>query len=302
MIFGGTELPLNIEDSDLDPNMKELPPPRQGWTRILSVLVNIHICQTWQDLLQLSWSSHSTPPPYEARDRIVEKLVETSEELIRGCNPVIPMHKLSVVTCRFIVKKLDFVTRQQWEAHHHPEQQELLATEETLLEALGLFEEGESMLEDELMRPYLWAMRSYPQYHLMLFILWNICLQPRRSCALRAFKSVEAYVKTMERTGTAVLRGPKWTIFKALMARAATLIPSDAQGENSRENQMPVRTVPADAKGDQVPGPGMMLGSTTRKFVEMSDAGMLEEMQYVPDWSTLLQGFLQESPNFSAMM
>lgn len=301
MMFGGAELPLNIEDSDLDPDMKELPPPRKGWTRILSVLVNIHICQTWSDLLQLSWSTPSTPPPYEARDRIVARLVETSENLIKGCNPVIPMHKLTIITCRFIVRKLDFVTRQQWEAHHHPEQQELLATEETLLEALGLFEEGEKMLEDELLRPYLWSMRSYPQYHLMLFILWNICLQPRRSCALRAFNAVQDYVKVMEKTGTAVLRGPKWTIFKALMARAATLIPRSGDGQGGGDgNQVSMSTMPAGV--EQVAGTGMMLGSTTRKFVEMSDAGMFDEMQYVPDWSTLLQGFLQEDSNFSVMM
>ncbi|KHO02100.1 uncharacterized protein MAM_01101 [Metarhizium album ARSEF 1941] len=184
ILSGGTELPLNLEDSDLDPNMEELPPPRKGWTRMLSSLANIRICQTWADILHLSWASPSAPPPYEARDRIVARLFETIEGLIKECNPVVPLQKFTIIVSRFIARKLDFVTRQQWEAQHHPEQQELLATEETLLEALGLFEEGERMLQDELMRPYLWSMRSYPQYHLMLFILWNICLRPSMSCAL----------------------------------------------------------------------------------------------------------------------
>jgi hypothetical protein len=213
------------------------------------------------------------------------------------------MHKLTILTGRFVVRKLDFVTRQQWEAHHHPEQQELLATEETLLEALSLFEEGESMLEDELMRPYVWSVRSYPQYHLMLFILWNVCLQPRRSCALRAFRAVDEYIKMVEKRGTAVLRGPKWTILKALRARAATLIPRDGQEQEENRGSMPLNMAPANSGIDAAPVTGMMLGSTTRKFVEMSDAGMFEEMQYVPDWSTLLQGFLQEEPpNFSVVM
>ncbi|TWU75888.1 hypothetical protein ED733_005773 [Metarhizium rileyi] len=302
MMLGGAELPLNIEDSDLDPNMKELPPSRKGWTRTLSSLINIHICQTWADLLQLSWSSPSNPPPYEARERIVARLVENSEALIQECNPVIPIHKLTIITCRFVVRKLDFVTRQQWEAHHHPEQQKLLATEDTLLEALSLFEEGENMKEDELLRPYLWSMRSYPQYHLMLFILWNICLRPRRSCALRAFKSVEEYVQAMERMGTTVLRGPKWTIFKALMARAAALIPWDSQKQGAGQNQTSMSAVPAGAGSDDAPDVGMTLGSTTRKFVDMSNAPMSEEMQYVPDWSTLLQGFLQDETSFPVMM
>ncbi|EFY92528.1 C6 transcription factor, putative [Metarhizium acridum CQMa 102] len=300
IMSGGAELPLNLEDGDLDPNMKDLPPPRKGWTRILSSLANIRICQTWADLLQLSWSNPSTPPPFEARDRIVAKLVETVETLIKECNPVIPMQRLTITTCRFIVRKLDFVTRQQWEAHHHPEQQELLATEETLLEALGLFEEGEHLLKDELLRPYTWSMRSYPQYHLMLFILWNICLRPRRSCALRAFRSVEKYVKVMEKTGTAVFRGPKWTIFKALMTRAAASIPW--HGCEKGGHQLPMSEVPVSAGVDQGLGTGIMPGSTTRKFVEMNDAGMFEDMQHMPDWSTLLQGFLQEESNFSVMM
>jgi hypothetical protein len=293
---GGAQLPLNLEDSDIDPDMTELPPPRKGWTRMLAVLVNIHLCQTYADLLQLSWAPSTSPPPYEARDRIVAKLVETSERLIKDCNPVIPMHKLTIITCRFIVRKLDFVTRQQWEAHHHPEQQELLATEENLLEALDLFKEGSSMLEDELMRPFLWSTRSYPQYHLMLFILWNICLQPGTSCASLAFKAVEDYVKIVERTSTGVLRGPKWTIFKALRARAATLIPRNGheQGENS--NRMSMSGMPGDACHDQVQG--AVMGSTSHKFVDMNDAGTFVEMQHVPDWSSLLQGVLQDEPQF----
>ncbi|KAK2606258.1 hypothetical protein QQS21_003306 [Conoideocrella luteorostrata] len=300
-LFGGAELPLNIDDSDLDPDMKELPRPKTGWTRMLPMLVNIHITRAWADLLQLSWSSTSTPPSYEARDRIVANLISTVEDMLRGCNPVIPMHKLTIATGQFITRKLEFVTRQQWEAHHHPEQQELLATEETLMEALNLFEEGENMLDEELLRTYHWSMRSYPQYHLMLFILWNICLQPRRACALRAFHAVDNHVRNMENSGTALLRGPKWAIFKALQARAATLIPRAAgQQDGSRHD---VRANIISQGTDQVgPTGGMMLGSTTKELVEMSNAGMCDEMQYMPDWSTLLHGMLQEDTNFSAVM
>ncbi|GAB0133136.1 hypothetical protein EsDP_00001551 [Epichloe bromicola] len=284
-MLGGAELPLNLEDSDLYPEMKQLPPARRGWTRMLTVLVSIHITQTWADLSQLSRSTGPAPPSHEARDRIVGDLTNKVEDMMQGCNPVLPVHKMTMATCRFITRKLDFVTRQQWEAHHHPEQQELLATEQTLLEALVLFEEGENMLGDELLRPYHWSTRSYPQYHLMLFILWNICLQPRRACARRAFDAVEQHVRKMERASTAVMRGPKWTIFKALQARAATLIPQAAAQYQGNRNET-----------DLGPTDGMLLGLPNRKLVEMSDVGMCDDMQhmYMPDWNTLLQGVLQE--------
>ena len=286
------DVPLNVDDGDLYPEMTELPPSRVGWTRMTTGLACIRIGQAYAELLQVLWMS-SQGPRDDVRERTVQELRSAVDDMLKRCNPVIPSHRMSFLTARFLLRKLDFVTRQQWQALKHPNEQELLATEESLMEALSLLQEEEHIRADVLLAPFRWSMRSYPQFHLTLFILWHVCVRPTGHSARRAFAAVDSYVEEMERTRKDLLRGSKWTILRALKAKAATLIP-------------PEQGVGADAgtlvSTDQM-GNGMALGSvTTGGFVEMIDAGMVDDMRSVPGWSTLVQDFLQDEANFSVLL
>lgn len=293
-LASGADVPLNLEDGDLFPEMAELPPSRAGWTRMTMGLASIQIGQAYAELLQLAWSS-SEEPRCDIRDRIVQGLRCRVDDMLKGCNPVIPSHRMSLLTARFLLRKLDFVTRQQWQAFKHPNEQELLAMEGSLLEALSILEEEEHIRADDLLRPFRWSMRSYPQFHLTLFILWHVCVRPAGPSARRAFEAVESYVEEMERARKDLLRGSKWTILRALKAKAATMIPPE-QGVGVGVGA----GTPAGA--DQV-GNGEALGSaTTGEFAEMSDAGTFGDIHCVPGWSTLLQDFLQDETNFSVLL
>ncbi|QUC22972.1 uncharacterized protein UV8b_07213 [Ustilaginoidea virens] len=326
-LHGSAELPLNVEDSDLYPEMKELPPPRKGWTKMTNTLANIDITQTCADLLQMSWTSPSAAPPsFEVRDGIISKLVNRVDEMLHGCIPVIPVHRLTLLSCRFLTRKIDFVSRQQWVAQHHPDRQELLANDETLNEAVDLLKKCEAILDDDLLWPYFWLIKSHPQYHLMLFILWSVCYRPRGACVQRALQVVQSHVRMTEMATMDNLRGPKWRIFEALQAKAATLIPqppANQQTQQTQQNQQnqhggspgtgphltnmpPLGAVGPGAEdqagGNHNTGGGFMLGCAARELADMDDATMFDEMQYVPDWSTLLQSVMQEDGNFSLLV
>lgn len=222
-MLSGVNLPLNLNDNDLDPNMKELPAPRAGWTRMTLSLANIEVARAWARSSHQTWSTEGTP--HEAtRDQIVHQLQDRIESLLQHCNILIPEPRLAITIARFVLRKLDIVTGQQWQLLANPDNPKLLATDERLQEAVGVLEWSKNMWTDELLRPFRWSMQSYTQYHLIVFVLWYICVRPRGDGVKRAFESVEFHLQQARDSGQGPMQASKWSVLMALESKARTML------------------------------------------------------------------------------
>ncbi|CAM1508848.1 Fc.00g025870.m01.CDS01 [Cosmosporella sp. VM-42] len=290
-LMSGVDMPLNLEDSDLWPEMNELPRPRAGWTKMTLALVNIEITRAWAELGQLS-SATNGPPREEDRARIVRDLTCRMEDVLKYCNPVVPQQRMTVEVARFIMRKMDLVTRQQWRAMNHPGDQELLATEENLLEALSVLEEADSTWHDDLLRPFRWSMRSYPQYHMMLYILWHLCVRPEGPSVHRALAAVNAHLEKAKLAEKGPFQGSKWPVLMALKAKATGMIQKPEQGSTNQhqENAHTPDDTTTNLSFTNNAGPA-----------ERNDLFRNDGTQSLPDWSTLLQDFQLDGTDFSIM-
>ncbi|KAH9890142.1 hypothetical protein F4778DRAFT_785304 [Xylariomycetidae sp. FL2044] len=152
------DLPLNVEDTDLHPDMSALPPERPGFTSMTFTLGNLEIARAMSRLSDLflsatttttttssSSSSSSSSPQSSAptpaaasssttsptataaeqtRSRIMRETRQRIESRLRDCNPLIPQQRLALSCSDFILRKVDFVTRLQWaRVLHHQQHQ-----------------------------------------------------------------------------------------------------------------------------------------------------------------------------------
>ena len=283
-------LPLNIDDADLNPGLVTLPPAKSGWTPMTFSLINIDLVQTMQELsVTIASSSRSSPPSEAQRIRIIAKVSMKVDSRLQYCNPVIPQHRLTLLCSRFLLRKLDFISRQQFLCLRNPGPREDFATEEILIEALEILEPRLDD-EDELLMQFAWARKAYPQYHIAMYVLWHLCLRPEGPSVKRAWRAVEKFFAEEHWNGQSEDFGVNFKVLTALRVKALALrqqivipvsgvdlhISGDITGLEAGES--PSRTHDDD--------PICLLGN-----VGSGDLGFDVGGDDWPNWATLAQAF-----------
>jgi hypothetical protein len=272
------ELPRNLHDSDIFPGMKELPPSRPDWTRMTLPLCCNHASQAWAQLFQMSCSADGIPDE-DVRKRLIKDAVEKVEGILQRCNPVIPEQRMTIRTARLILCKVDVVSRRQWQILRSPDdRQPPMATEAEVTEAVELLELSNIMWRDDDLLAFQWLSRSYPQYHIMLFILRHLCVCPRGELAKRAFAAVEIQLGNFKTSENKPLNGLKWTVLTTLRERAFLLMQ-----KVERENV----GVQHDERSQQMGFQGS--GEAMKSASEVA----------VPDWNMILEEFPLDMEDFS---
>lgn len=206
---------------------------------------------------------------------------------------MIPAQKLTLRTSKFIFRKLDLITRQQWLAVSRPEDRDLFATEENLSEAVEILEMAWSVYEDELFAPFAWSMRAFPQYHMMLYILWHLCVHPQATGAERAWRAIELFCTktTLSRLGLEL--GTKWPVIVAMKKKAMAIRRQHLRLDDAaHEGTCPT---PTDTEMRSEDGAGESLPQGPRG--EMLD--WASALQAMPDWSTFMQEFSLTENDFT---
>ncbi|KAF4965701.1 hypothetical protein FSARC_6541 [Fusarium sarcochroum] len=278
----GVDQPRNLHDHDLFPEMKELPPSRPDWTRMTLPLCNNQASRAWSQLFQMSTSTDGIPGE-DARKQVIKKAMERVEEILERCNPVIPEQRMTIRIARMIIRKVDVVSRRQWQTLRQSDSRCPKVTEGDVLEAVELLELANGMWQDDDMEPFHWISRAFPQYHMMLCILRNLCVCPWGPHSSRAFAAVEFHLDSFKVLENGPLTGLKWTVLMTLRERALLIM------QKVEENSKGVQ------EGQNKPQAGF----------EGSGDGVQEVQQNVegdfamPDWNTILEEFPLDMEDFS---
>ena len=257
-------LPLNVDDVDLDPEMEELPTARTGWTYMTFSLINIELVKAMQ---KAAADARSCLPSSLLNDRIrMQTISETRARIgehLKHCNPVIPQHRMTLYCSHFLLRKLNFTTRQQWLLLQHPHSHQDFTTEDSLIEALELLEYRLAG-EDDLLRQFSWARKAYPQYHVTMYILWHLCVKPEGPNTSRAWKAIDTLSKDEQGEELFSGFGPKSAVLAALRTKAILVrgksgnsnsemiseFDDNGMGLEREENQPGTAIVPPDPLGD----------------------------------------------------
>ncbi|KAL2862528.1 uncharacterized protein BJX67DRAFT_385550 [Aspergillus lucknowensis] len=268
------DIPLNVDDNELDPEMSELPPSKAKWSEMTYPLIVIkanHALQEFYRMAKPSSTHHSNEP---ARKEAVGRLTAHIEEYTKNCNPNIPIQRATMLFTRIILRKLDFVSHQQLMNHSSPkaEDRKTHATEANLVSACEILELDLQIRSDDLLRGFRWAFEAYPQYHLLLYVLWHLGVKPSGPNVDRAWRAVEASFghESTNRRDIITVTGPKFEILEMLRKKAMRFRQTANHGDFT-------------PTGDT---------SDLASFAVPPDATM-DWAQYstFPDWNTLVDDF-----------
>ncbi|KAF4869846.1 C6 transcription factor asaR [Colletotrichum siamense] len=283
------EPPRNLDDGDIYRDMEELPPAREVWTPMIIQLIGIEFSRTWHRLTQIAPSTSLEVPKEELRLQIINDMRCRVGQLLRACSPVVPAQRLTMHTSGFVIRKIDFISRQQWAALQHPNPwlSGSFTTDQDLLEAVEILEMGISFGKDELLRPFRWLTLAYPQYHLTLYVLSHLCARPDGPHVDRAWIVIEEMMQQVRRRQTedGLLPTSNWNVLLALYSKALSRKENKAGkvASNGRTpQQMSFSRLEEFAGGQD--NEGILPGFNNH------ETDWNEWVQFV-DWDTMIQEF-----------
>ena len=236
LLVSDVSLPTNVDDTDLYPEMQYLPAAKEGWTAMTFSLINIDLAKSMQTLADVAASSSpSSPPSDDVRAQVIEKTKLHMEKWLAHCNPVIPHHRMTVLCSRFILRKLDFVTRLQWSLLQRADPHTDFATEKNLTEALEILK-PRLYSEDGLLKQFAWARKAYPQYHVTMYVLWHLIVKPEGPSVEKAWETIESQFSSELWDESTVGFGSKSAVLVALRAKAMSVRDRIRKAKTSERN------------------------------------------------------------------
>lgn len=294
-------LPLNVNDGELFPNMKELPQPQPRWSEMTFPLILHEVGLARSRLYRMLPPWSSTVPSEAARREVVDDVTRRIEETyFRYHNPDIPVQRVGMAMGRIVLSKLDLVSKLQWLTLANKNgTRGLQATEEMFAAACQILEYGIEVREDDLLGNYSWVVEIYPQYHALLYALWHLCAKPVGPNVDRAWAAITAsfdHVFMTQTFGDFDQTGSKWAVLGLLREKA------------ERIRALGGKTVQVASKGD----PDEVSPATTNKMqwtahqhedlatgATENDLNWNMDDQGPPDWQALVANLGMEGGDFT---
>jgi Fungal specific transcription factor domain len=199
--FGSqVRLPLNINDSELHPNMAEAPTVHTGTTEMLYCLLKHEVGQWFRTsaLTSKIFLKHKEPralfgpsQPLEVKDQAIKEL-ETIyiEKYLRHCDPRIPLHFMSLSISQLALCRMRFVS-------HHPRNQPDAGAHMPQTESDLVFENGVRLLEldiecttTQFSQQLLSSMTARSQIDAMIYVLSELRRRATGDLVTRAWKVI----------------------------------------------------------------------------------------------------------------
>jgi hypothetical protein len=175
-----TNPPLNVNDSDLYPEMKESPVEHPGATEMIFILMRCEVGK-WLHRRATStmvtfdghWSSiSSAAASLQQKDRVIDELEYALEEkFIKKCDPSIPLHHVTMLVARSVSRLMRLM------AHHPRHYQErgerMMQSEKDRLVAicLDVAESGLILQTTDTTKRYLWHVDYHFPWDALIYML-----------------------------------------------------------------------------------------------------------------------------------
>ncbi|CVK85441.1 uncharacterized protein FPRN_06682 [Fusarium proliferatum] len=286
LLTSDVKLPLNINDGDLFPGMEELPAERSEWTSMTFSLINVDLAKATEKLR--TGNASASKLRKEWREKVFKEVCTKTRARLENCNPLTPHQRLTAHCTGFLLRKLDFVTNQQWLISQNREVNDYVLKEETLVAALDILE-ARTGGDDPFLAQFAWAKKVHPQYHVTLYVLWYLCTKPQGSHVERAWRAIDSIFRQEMAFDFIGCAGAKPAVLKALRTKAETLR-KNLEAPNARTgcNLDPATLTELGHIDDPL------------KFIEgfNFDDEVLEDGVPWSSWTSLLQGLQADQPMF----
>ncbi|KAF2677348.1 hypothetical protein K458DRAFT_424013 [Lentithecium fluviatile CBS 122367] len=193
-----TKMPLNVNDTDLDPNMAEMPEERRGFTDMTFCLIRFEVTNIFRRILYV-------PPGNERCNMFFANLTVPEKEkwisdchqrledkYLRDCDMTIPLCWVTATISRLVMSKM-------WLIVYHPHQRRdggASLPQETkdklFITSLENIEYSILLETEARTMKWGWLFRTYVQWHAIAFLLSELCVRTKGEAVDRAWRALEA--------------------------------------------------------------------------------------------------------------
>ena len=220
-----TKKPLNINDSDIWPEMKTPPVERTGFTQLTKCSVSHEVSYIkvrfgqyprFEDGREMT----CTIPFQKQLEALADVERRLQERVLAHCDTKIPIAWVTSVVTRLILCRIRLVI-------YHPIENGMgnavrpNVSRERLLETAVASLEYSHLLETEpIGAPYQWFTKTYVQWHALAMTLAELCVQTKGPLVQRAWRIVDAVFDYIATRIADSKDGMLWRPMKKLMSRA----------------------------------------------------------------------------------
>ena len=172
-----TRVPLNVNDADLYPDMKESPTPRRGATEMIFFLM---WCEILGSVRTFWLDKNRNPRSKNSREELLPHMEEVLEDrFLKYCDPLEPLHMLCSTMGRMSICKCRLLL-------HHPRQLSVSNGSEgaaqskrdvSFYNSLKLVEYDNHMQSKPLQR-FRWHTNNFLQYPAIIYLLIDLRMRP----------------------------------------------------------------------------------------------------------------------------
>lgn len=237
-----TKMPLNINDVDITPDMKDFPDVKHGCTDMSFCLIRFEVSNTFRRINYIppgppkQCTEHLAGITLQEKEKWITECHERLEErYLKDCDMSVPLFWVTATVARLMMSKMWLMVyhpfqRQDGGATLPPETKEKLFI--TSLENI----EYSTLLETEARTmKWGWLFKTYMQWHALAFILSELCHRTSGEMVERAWVAVESTREGRwgDRMTEDSSRGHLWRPLRKLYRKA-----KDARMRGLQEEQL----------------------------------------------------------------
>jgi hypothetical protein len=237
-----TKMPLNVNDVDITPDMKEFPSVKHGCTDMSFCLIRFEVSNTFRSINYIppgppkQCTEHLAGITLQEKEKWITECHERLEErYLKDCDMSVPLFWVTATVARLMMSKMWLMVyhpfqRQDGGATLTPETKEKLFI--TSLENI----EYSILLETEARTmKWGWLFKTYMQWHALAFILSELCHRTSGDMVERAWVAVESTREGRwgDRMSEDNSRGHLWRPLQKLYRKA-----KDARKRGLQEEQL----------------------------------------------------------------
>jgi hypothetical protein len=330
----GLRLPLNINDNQIFPDMRQLPIETEGWTDMSFFLIQTLSCRLLEPVLGsreqfsvnvLSEISEKRKMIEEHKQHAIKKhgiSGETSDDL-----PRIAIQHLTTAC-----KKMEFILqlREEIDIQKQKGHQGNVSDRQkpSFKLACDTLESNYRLLKGDLSSGFKWLFTTYTQWYALAYVLRCLCSSPCGPGAERAWALIEECfpheITTENLIGINASYGQD-SVWKCLsLLRQQALLLRDAQ--LATEDRIQPRSERRPSQGfrldEHLQNPEVLSDHSAEIGMSLSDPGILHEHElisdssqnifssldfpisdfpFLPEWNTIINGCLNEDGNLDAL-
>ncbi|KFY18500.1 hypothetical protein V493_08568 [Pseudogymnoascus sp. VKM F-4281 (FW-2241)] len=178
------ELPLNINDEDMDPAMTVAPTPRKGWTEMSFCLIRFGIANTSR-LLEGDFSQN------QKEKMINECGFKVQRDHLRHCDNSQPIHWLAQHVSYVMISEMWIkLYNDEWLSNNYSSGIHVTRNQ-ILLTAIDIVDTPRRLEAEPQAKRWKWLLVAYLQYHPLAFLLNELCHGQQSDTLERAWAVTE---------------------------------------------------------------------------------------------------------------